>query len=204
MNDNTLTAPFFGLQVFNSQHKDIRKLKRHYPTRIHGNKIWRSSLLAINHFIQQPLEPNTRVLELGCGWGLTGIFLNKTYDCPVTAIDADSDVFPYLQLHARANGAQITTKKIRFEKITTAMLAQFDVIVAADVCFWDELTQLHFNLIRRALKAGVQKIVYADPMREPFIQLSERCGEAFYAETEASHLASPNKAQGGLMIIENA
>lgn len=194
----------FGLQVFTSQHKDIRRLKRQYPTSIHGNKLWRSSLLLINHFKQQPFNSQDKVLELGCGWGLSGIYLNKNFGCEVTAVDADEDVFPYLQLHAEANGANITTKKQRFEKITTAELSQFDVIIAADVCFWDELADTHFNLIKRALKAGVKKIIYGDPMRQPFINLSEKCSEKFYAELEELNLEAPVKARGGLMLIENA
>lgn len=194
----------FDIEVLNASHKDIRRLKRSYPTSIHGNKFWTSSYLLMDYFHQNPLTKGTKVLELGCGWGLASIWLNKNQQTVNIAVDADADVFPYLQLHADINHAEVSTLQTRFEKITTKQLAEFDVIIAADVCFWDELTRIHFNLIRRALKANVQKIIYADPEREPFLELAQLCSDKFFADIHEVDLTPDIKAHGGLMVIENA
>ena len=53
-----------------------------------------------------------------------------------------------------------------------------DVIVGADICFWDDLTPILFNLIRRSQRAGVQKVIIADPNRSPFLALTARCKES--------------------------
>ena len=143
-------------------------------------------------------------MELGCGWGLASIYLNKEFGSSVVGVDADDEVFPYLDLHADINKAKVETLQKRFEKITTKELAQYDVLIAADVCFWDELTDIHFNLIKRALKAGVKKVVYADPERSPFLELAERCSEKLYADVFEKELKRPVKARGALMVIENA
>lgn len=143
-------------------------------------------------------------MDAGCGWGITGIWCAKSWQAEVTAVDADPDVFPYLHATAKANGVAVTTLARRFEKITTRELAQFDVLVAADVCFWDELINPVFNLVNRAVKAGVGKIVIADPGRSPFVEVAQRAQERFGADVIDYRTRKPAPASGSLMIIENA
>lgn len=193
----------FGIQILKNSHPAIRKLKKDYPTSIHGNKPWKSSYLLMDYFKKNPVKKKQHVMELGCGWGPASIFMNKTFSCPVTAIDADKDVFPYLQLHADINKASVTTKKARFENIRKKDLAGIDILIAGDVCFWDELTDIHRKLIKRAVDAGVKKIVYADPMRPPFLELADICAEKYCAEYVEVELKK-YKANGALLVIENA
>jgi len=193
----------FGIQILGSQHKDIKRLRRQYPTSIHGNKVWKSSFLLMDYFTKNPIPKHYKVLELGCGWGLSSIFINKTFGCEVTAVDADKDVHPYLEHLANINDAHVHFQANYFEKITKKQLADYDLIIAADVCFWDELENIHYNLINRAIKAGVKKIVYADPIRSPFEALAERCIEKHLADLVDVELSAPQKARGALLIIEN-
>lgn len=195
---------FFGVKVLKSAHPEIKSLKKVSPTSIHGNKFWGSSYLLMDYFKKNPLQSTDRVMELGCGWGLAGIYLNKNFGCAVTGVDADDAVFPYMNLHAKINNAVISSQKKRFEKITKKDLANYDVLIAADVCFWDELEDIHFKLIRKAIKAGVKKIIYADPERQPFLNLAERCIDAYFADIYEKELKKPVKARGSVMIIENA
>ena len=76
----------FGLKILNSNHKDIRRLKRegHIAT-IHGNKFWNSSFLIMDYLKKNPLERKVRVLEIGCGWGLLGIYCATNFDATVHA-----------------------------------------------------------------------------------------------------------------------
>lgn len=144
-------------------------------------------------------------MELGCGWGLTSIYLSKKFGCGITAVDADPDVFPYLELHAKLNKAKkIKTMAKYFEKLGKKELKNVDVLIAGDVCFWDELTDIHFKLIKRALNAGVKKIIYADPERSPFLELAEKCTDKYYADVFEVELKKPAKSRGALMVIENA
>ena len=65
----------FGLKILNAQHPGIRRLKREgHQAEIHGNKFWNSSYLIMNYLTANPLPKRTRVLEIGCGWGLLGLF----------------------------------------------------------------------------------------------------------------------------------
>lgn len=200
---NSHSRTMFGLEICKNSHPSIRRIKRDNIPSIHGNKFWGSSYLLMDYFREFPLQPDTRVLEIGCGWGLAGIYLAKHYNARVTSTDADAAVFPYLQLHAELNSVDTEMEKLQFENISKKRLSEVDVLIGADICFWDELGDTLFKLIRRAIQAGVKKIVIADPEREPFFTMAERCMEEFYAELEARQVKGSHKSSGCLLIIEN-
>lgn len=196
---------FNGVKMLTSSHPAIRKIKRSdaQPS-IHGNKLWRSSFLLIDYLSKHPPEHAGKVLDAGCGWGMSGIYCASKFGSQVCSVDADADVFPYLQANAHANGVQITTLKSRFEKITVRQLESVDLLVAADICFWDELVNPVYNLINRAVKAGVKKIIVADPERSPFFEVAQRCEDKFCAELLQWRTHRPVTARGALLILENA
>ncbi|MDA0789191.1 MAG: methyltransferase domain-containing protein [Proteobacteria bacterium] len=194
----------FGLTILNSQHNDVRKLKREGNVpEIHGNKFWNSSFLIMDYLRKHPPGKQTRVLEIGCGWGLLGLYCAKTFGCSVHGIDADENVLPYLELHAEANGVTMTSEQKTFEALNTRYLSRFDLIVGADICFWDEMTGVLFNLIGRARRAGVKQVMIADPCRPPFNDLVEKTRTRFDDVTVVdSHLKRPVNASGEILIVE--
>jgi predicted nicotinamide N-methyase len=200
---NTRNA--YGVTILTSQHKAIRRIKREQQTpSIHGNKFWGSSYLMMDHLRENPPAKKLNVLELGCGWGLAGIHCAKYYQANVVGVDADSAVFPYLQLHAQYNGVEMTTRKQYFDKITSKQLAEFDIIIGADICFWDELANSVYKLIKRACHAGVGKIIIADPERPPFFDMAQRCVDEFYGELLHRQVDEPRYTSGALLVIENS
>jgi len=196
---------FHGIVMLTSSHPDIRRVKRSdaQPS-IHGNKLWKSSFLLIDYLKKNPPEHCRTVMDAGCGWGTSGIYCASAFGSSVTSVDADCDVFPYLEANAAANGVKVNTLHSRFEKITTRQLEQIDLLIAADICFWDELVNPVFNLVNRAVKAGVKKIVIADPERSTFFEMAQRCEDRFYAEIMDWRVKQPLEARGALMVLENA
>jgi len=194
-----------GLQIMNSSHRDIKRLKQEgYVAELHGNKFWNSSFLLMNHLKKHPLKKNARVLEIGCGWGLLGIFCAKNFSARVTGVDADKNVFPFLNLHSELNGVKVKTEKSSFEQLTQNWLANFDVILGSDICFWDDMSIILYNLIRRSLRAGVKQIIISDPCRSPFNDLANRCQERLAnAYTVSRRMSRPVRASGELLIIDN-
>ena len=201
---SSATRSAYGVTQLLSSHKDLRRLKAQddQPS-IHGNKFWGSSYLLMDYLEQEPLPKDSKVLELGCGWGLAGIYCAKQQGAKVTGLDADDAVFPYLQLHAEHNGVEIETRQARFEKLAGKQLAEYDVIIGADICFWDELSPILFKLINRAVKAGVKKVIIADPQRPPFFEVAERCIDKHFAELLDWSVEQPRRATGSLLVIEN-
>ena len=180
----------FGLTVLDNSHPEIRRLQRQadLPT-LHGEKVWRSSFLLMDYLAQRSIAPRVRVLELGCGWGLLGIYCAKTFNACVTALDADAAVFPYLQQHARLNGVEVQTRHLSFEHLKPCDLATFDLIVGADICFWDELVDPLCDIITYSMQVGVSEILVADPDRPTFDDLCARVetigsADVLYWETD--------------------
>lgn len=195
----------YGVKTLLSSHKDLRRLKRQSDSpSIHGTKLWGSSYMLMNYLQKHPLEKGCKVMELGAGWGTTGIYCAKKFKAEVTAVDADPAVFPYLRLFAEHNKVSIEERVAYFEKIKGKELGQYDVIIAADICFWDELGEAVYKLIRRALKAGVKKIIIGDPCRPPFNDMAEKCVDKFYGEVLEWETKKPKYYSGHILLIENA
>lgn len=196
-----------GVTLLRAGHREIRRLKRanHVPS-IHGNKVWDSSFLIMDELTRQRqalgLNEQTHLMDIGCGWGPLAVFAAKRFACQVTAVDADADVFPYLHLHAAVNKVTVEALPCRFERLTKQRLSGVDVITGADICFWDELTPVLFNLIRRALGQGTRRIIIADPGRSPFYALAERCQQRFNARLVERRTATPRAISAELLIID--
>ena len=192
----------FGLKILNGKHPGIRQIKREgHQAEIHGNKFWNSSYLIMDYLKKHPLPKRSRVLEIGCGWGLLGLYCAKQFGNRVHGIDADDNVFPYLDLHAEVNGLKMTREKKTFNQLTVDYLSDFDVVLGADICFWDEMTGQLFNLIKRSRKAGVKTVMISDPCRPPFNDLAAKCLDKLDdIEVVEKFLKRPVNASGEIII----
>jgi len=191
----------YGVRALRSPHPEIRKLKRIYPSSAHGNKIWASSWLLMDYFKQKGLAQGTRVMELGCGWGLAGIYCAKNHGAIVTGLDTDTDVFPYLQLHADLNRVKIATLNKPFETLKKAELGNIDVLIGADICFWESIVGALTKLLQRAIRSGLPLILIADPGREPFEKMREYFIREQNAEVLDWHVNRPRRIQGQILKI---
>lgn len=195
---------FRGAVFPNSSHPAIRRAKRiHEAPAIHGNKLWKSSALIIDYLHKHPDPQPKHVLDAGCGWGVGGIWCAQRFGAQVTSVDADPAVFPFLNVTAELNGVSVDAKCARFETLTGAYLSGFDTLIAADVCFWDDLVKPVSNLINRAINAGVARIIIADPERPTFHEMAERCIERHGGELLPWRIRGPLAASGALLVINN-
>jgi predicted nicotinamide N-methyase len=195
----------FGLTLLSPSHPEVRRLQQATaPPALHGHKVWPTSFVLLDYLHQRGVAPRTRVLELGCGWGLVGIACAKTFQAQVTGLDADPAVFPYLQLHAQYNGVHLATRHGTFADLTPQDLAAFDLIVGADICFWEELVDPIYQLIRDSIAAGVAEILVADPGRPPFDELCAQCLHQGDAEVLAWAMRTPVKESGRILRVIGA
>ncbi len=191
----------FGLTILKNSHKDIRRLRQQTgAATIHGNKFWKSTFLLMDYLLETPPKKRLKVLEVGCGWGLGGIFCAKTFAARVTALDADASVFAFLQHHADINGVKVETWRSRYEKVTRAHLSEFDMLIGADICFWDSMVDPLYNLVRRAKQAGVGRVVLSDPGRPTFGKVAQRCIDKLDADYQMWHVAAPHNTSG--LVLE--
>ncbi len=193
-----------GVVMPTASHKTIRAVKRagHEPS-IHGTKLWRSSFLIMDYLHKNPPEKAGTVLDAGCGWGITGIWFAKRFGSQVISMDADPDVFPYLDAVAALNKVSTTPLVGRFEKLKRKQLAPIDLLVAADICFWDDLVKPVGKMIDKAIDAGVGQIVIADPERPTFHEMAEKAVRRHGGEVINWSLKGKLKATGAMLLINN-
>ncbi len=193
-----------GLTVYKNKSKAIAELlEKNEDPEIHGHKIWYSSFFIVDYLDANPPKKKSNIMEIGCGWGILSVYCAKNFNAKVTAVDADKHVFPFLRLHAQANGVKVKKNVSRYENLKRNTLAKQDIIVGSDICFWKELTEPLFKLINKAVKEGVKQIIIADPGRSPFMKLVKRCKKKFDANLIEVKITEPQKKDGYLLIIEN-
>ena len=195
---------FRGVAMPYASHPSIRAVKRagHEPS-IHGTKLWKSSCLIIDYLKKNPPGRTKRVLDAGCGWGVTGIWCAKQWGSKVISMDADPAVFPYLEAVAELNGVATQPWVQRFEKVRKKDLEKVDVLVGGDICFWDELVKPVNRMIDRAIDSGVGTIVIGDPERPTFHEMAARAIKRHGGELLDWRLTGTVKATGALLVIHN-
>jgi predicted nicotinamide N-methyase len=189
----------YGLKILSNKHKAIHKIREQANIpEIYGDKIWCSSYFIMDHFLKNPITQKSKVIEIGCGSGILSIFCTKEFDSKVIGVDADSNVILFLQVHAKKNEMKIKTKVCRYENLKPKLLAGQDLIVGGDICFWDELVEPLFKLIRLAMRQQIGKIIIADLGRTPFLKLAKCCQKKYKAELIP---VSTRKKDGCLLVI---
>ena len=190
----------FGLTILKKSHPRVQALGKENKPEIHGDRFWKTSFLVMDYLQRQGLPRQAKVMELGCGWGLAGIFCAREFGAAVTGVDADPHVFPYMHLHAEINGVDLSHRRSRFENLKKKQMAGYDLMIGAEICFWDEMVVPLYRAVRKAMKAGVQQVVIGDPGRPPFDELCEKTEKKLGGEIKEWSVDEP-KAHGWLLII---
>lgn len=173
-----------GIQYYTGAHSEIRRLcsASRRPTE-YGNKVWATSLLAIEHLHQHKSSlQGLRVLEVGCGWGLLGIYLAKKFACHVTCSDIDPQVLPIVQVQAELNRVDVQLLQAGFSDLSEEVLKHFDLIVGAEICYSEEVACDIVEMLKRASQAGVQSLIIADPGRPDFDSVLENCTNSYQTD----------------------
>jgi predicted nicotinamide N-methyase len=191
----------YGIWLYHDKSSQIRRIKKQVSPSVHGDRHWSSSYVLMDYFTAKPLKKKSRVLDVGCGWGPTSIFLANN-GCEVTGLDVDADVFVFLQAQAALNDVSVATRQGAMRSMKKTDLAKYDVIVGGDICFWDELTDEWFAMLKRAAQAGVKKLILADPGRSPFFALIDKCIERWPVEVLSWYSLEPKRFSGTLLVVD--
>jgi predicted nicotinamide N-methyase len=191
-----------GVQIMQRRHRIIRALEKAAPRPlVFGTQVWRSSFTMMSYLETQPITRSARVVEVGCGWGLVGIFCAKRFGARVLLTDVDKRVFPYARAHGALNDVHVTIEHIRMERLSNNRLGDTDVILGSDICFWPELGTALRGLVARALDRGVRRVVLADPGRSTFLRLADYCQARFPSELMLWPTETRTKTETYLLVV---
>ncbi len=191
----------YGIYLLRSQHRLIRRLKKRYQPSVHGHKTWNASFLLMDYLDHKPIAKDTKVLEIGCGWGPASVYCASRFKAKVTGLDIDREVFPFLDVLAELNGVKVKRLVSKFENLKTKQLADFHTIVGSDVCFWDSMVKPLYQLVNRAMKAGTQRFIITDPGRPTFYELADMCSKKFKVKLSEWYAVEPERFEGEIVEI---
>lgn len=203
----------YGTLLMTKKHRFVRTLQETFEPSIHGHRPWDSSYLLMDYLnlgdlsepaAEQPplLQPGDAVLELGCGWGAVSVHCARRFKAQATALDRDPAVFPFLQVQAVLNDVTVTTHEADFEDVKRDFLSGYQVVLGADICFWDSLVTPLDTLAQEASSAGVKHLLLADPGRPPFHHLAERLLQRYPGEHLNWYSLDPKRVEGELLHVQ--
>lgn len=124
--------------------------------------LWPSSLVLAHHLSEVNTE-DKRILEVGCGIGLSSLLLNKQ-NADITATDYHPEVNGFLDHNCELNG----DAPIKFHQADWAVeedtLGHFDLIIGSDLLYEDE----HINLLAQFINDHCRphcEVIIVDPGR---------------------------------------
>ncbi|KAJ3126084.1 60S ribosomal protein L38 [Nowakowskiella sp. JEL0407] len=143
-------------------------------------KLWGSSGILIEILHTIPNLENLKILELGCGLGLVGIYAAKC-GAQVTLTDVSEHTLHHAKLSATATGVlqNCTFQKLNWtDSVAQEFLAKFDLILGADLLYLSKNLRPLVNVIQRTIKKD-GSVVLVDPGRcfwEEFMEICEDVG----------------------------
>ncbi len=149
-------------QQFHDPHKVAEKLGISSATWPIFGIVWPSSVVLAHHMHKYDTA-DKRILEVGCGIGLTSLLLNKN-NADITATDHHPAANEFLKRNIELNSAS----PIVFSRLDWADeqddLGLFDVIVGSDLLYEDYNINLLANFINRHASQKCEVII-VDPGR---------------------------------------
>ncbi|XP_037783402.1 methyltransferase-like protein 22 isoform X2 [Penaeus monodon] len=135
-----------------------------------GEQVWRGALLLADFIFHHPeIFKNANILELASGVGLTSIVASMTAK-KVLVTDVDrGDIFSLIDRNFKRNKALVKAetlvKEIDFDNHATIdenseSLKDISIILAADIIYHNQLTDLFFKTVLRLMSEPPNKILY--------------------------------------------
>lgn len=161
--------------------------------------VWESSEVLANLMFDYPVD-NQRILEVGCGIGLTSLVLNHRH-ADITATDYHPEVEGFLDKNTLLNHG----RKIPFVRTgwsdEVSDLGKFDLIVGSDILYEREHVELLAAFIDQHAKAKC-KVIIVDPGRGHHAKFSKKMVTLGYqhSQSKAIPISNPTKSYKGQVL----
>ena len=154
--------------------------------------IWESSQILAQLMETFDIE-NKRILEVGCGVGLTSLMLNSRM-ADITATDHHPEADAYLQLNVALNeGRAIPFVRAGWEQKDTD-LGEFDLILGSDILYQPDHAALLSAFVNRHAKEKCEVIII-DPGRGNAAKFSKAMLVSGFLQSEIETVPYQQDAQ---------
>jgi 2-polyprenyl-3-methyl-5-hydroxy-6-metoxy-1,4-benzoquinol methylase len=140
-------------------------------------KVWEAAFILTGHLLRMELDPQTQVLEIGAGMGITGLFLGAA-GFPVTISDSDEEALELLEMNAQHNGIG----QVRITKLDWAdpdLAETFDVICGSELIYNEAAIDPVLHLLKTYLRPQGVVLMAHDIQRRRLSQFMDEAQEAF-------------------------
>lgn len=168
----------------------------------HGDRTWRSSYLAMDWLLRNPPGPG-KAMELGCGWAALAVLCAKRFGMEVVGVDIDPEVAAAADILSRVNGVDLDFMEGSWSQLADDDLRGVDLLMGADICYWESQVDELFGTMRQAMRCGVGTVLIADPGRPSFDRLAGRVRRDGIRCRKLKHsVGRPVPTSGYLLVVE--
>ncbi len=154
--------------------------------------LWPSALALAERLLQEDLE-GRKVLELGCGLGLSSLAAARQ-GADVTATDWEDKALAYVEASAKLNGLSVRTQVLDWRE---AGALEAELLIGADLLY--ETRNVEWLAKLFADWQGDRALI-TDPGRKPAGRFREALGPAWTVEASKCWVRSPLVPRGSLDV----
>ena len=160
--------------------------------------VWPSGKVLAHQVLDKDIK-GKRILEVGCGIGLSSLLLNLR-DADITATDYHPEAGAFLQENVRINEAkEIPFVRTGWEDIDSG-IGKFDLIIGSDILYESEHVELLAKFIEQHANSQCE-VMIVDPGRGNHARFSKQMVLRGFTHTQAppeassDYLAKPVEGQ---------
>ncbi len=164
-------------------------------------KVWEASLLLSNHLLKMDLEKKIKILEIGAGMGITGLFLG-VLGCDVTITDYDEDALELIRMNAKHNGLNNVSVR-RLDWNNPDLKESFNIICGSELIYNEAAIHPIIRLFKTYLRSKGTIFMAHDIKRKYFMQLIGMVQDRFEIESIQKRLRSKDETHRIVIHILN-
>ena len=140
-------------------------------------KIWEASIVLADHLIQIGIQKDQKILEVGAGMGIAGLFLSA-FGYDVTITDYDEDTLELLRINAKQNGlSNLSVMKLDWNN--PDIKGKYDIVCGSELVYKEVDIAPVISLIQRYIRPKGVVFLSHDLQRKSMIKFIEMISGSF-------------------------
>ncbi len=156
-------------------------------------KVWEASVVLGFFMSRLDPSPESRVLELGAGLGVSGI-VAAAFGHQVTITDYKDEILDFARVSAAVNGVGDQVEFSLLDWTAPASLGQFDVIIGSEILFHERFFSPLLKVFQFYLKPDGAIYLAHDVRRKSLSPFLERCSADYDIAVQKQRISSDDES----------